>query len=356
MKKIKAVQIGVEHAHGMGLWMTIDYLKDLYDFVGVVVVPEEEPVIQKRIEKASAEGKEYVPYWASTPLLTLEEAFSIEGLEAAFIEPDMENLTKYAHMALSHGLHVHVDKPGSASIEEYEAMLRVAKERQLVYHMGYMYRYNPGVEKIKKLVDDGKLGTVYAVEAQMSCPIGDSGRDYLNGYPGGMMYYLGCHIVDLVFWMLGTPEKITPFSVSTNKNGVESPDYGMAVFQYPHGLSFVKTCAIEYGGIYRRQFVVAGTEGTVELKPFEDYVFESPLPGGALKTHITEVYDDGYLDKRQMSESEVYHRYIGMMTAFAEMIRGERVNPRSYEYEARLHRILLHICGEDVDYHADINL
>ena len=41
MKKIKAVQIGIGHDHALGLWMTIDYLKDLFDFVGVVVVPEE---------------------------------------------------------------------------------------------------------------------------------------------------------------------------------------------------------------------------------------------------------------------------------------------------------------------------
>lgn len=356
MKKIKAVQIGIGHDHALGLWMTIDYLKDLFDFVGVVVVPEEEESIREQVQQANAEGKEFTPYWASKPQLTLEEAFAIEDLEAAFIEVDMEHLTKYAHLALSRGLHVHVDKPGSASTEDYEAMLKTAQEKKLVYHMGYMYRYNPGVEKIKGLVDSGKLGTVYAVEAQMSCPLSAEKRKYLNGYPGGMMYFLGCHIVDLVFWMMGIPEKITPFAVSTGKSDVDAPDYTMAVFRYPNGLSFVKTCGIEYGGIYRRQFVVAGTEGTVELKPFEAYVLENPLPGGALKTYVTEVYEDGYLDKRQMSETEEYHRYIGMMTGFAEMIRGIRKNPRSYEYEARLHRILLAACGEKINFRGDIEL
>lgn len=356
MKKIKAVQIGIGHDHALGLWMTIDYLKDLFEFVGVVVVPEEQEYIRKQMQQAAAEGKPYTPYWASTPQLTLEEAFSIPDLEAAFIEVDMEHLTKYAHLALSNGLHVHVDKPGSASTKAYEAMLKTAKEKNLVYHMGYMYRYNPGVEKIKGMIESGKLGDVYAVEAQMSCPLGDGKRAYLKGYPGGMMYFLGCHIVDLVFWTLGTPEEITPYIASTNKNSVDAPDYAMAVFRYPNGLSFVKTCGIEYGGIYRRQFIVAGTEGTVELKPFEAYVLDSPLPGGALKTYITEVYEDGYLDKRQMSETEEYHRYIGMMTGFAEMIRGIRENPRSYEYEARLHRILLAACGEKINFRGEINL
>lgn len=356
MKKIKAVQIGIGHDHALGLWMTIDYLKDLFDFVGVVVVPEEEEYVRNQMQKATAEGREFVPYWATTPQLTLEEAFAVADLEAAFIETDMEHLTKYAHLALSRGLHVHVDKPGSASTEEYEAMLKTAQEKNCVYHMGYMYRYNPGVEKIRALMDAGKLGEVYAVEAQMSCPLSAQKRDYLNGYPGGMMYFLGCHIVDLVLRTMGIPETVTPFLVSTNKDDVNAPDYAMAVFRYPHGLAFIKTCGIEYGGIYRRQFVVAGTEGTVELKPFEAYALENPLPGGALKTHITEVYEDGYLDKRQMSETEEYHRYIGMLTAFAEMIRGLRKNPNTYEYEARLHRILLAACGETVDFRGKIDL
>jgi crossover junction endodeoxyribonuclease RuvC len=37
----------------------------------------------------------------------------------------------------------------------------------------------------------------------------------------------------------------------------------MAVFQYPHGVSFVKTTDIERGGFLRRRLVVTGTKGTV---------------------------------------------------------------------------------------------
>lgn len=43
----------------------------------------------------------------------------------------------------------------------------------------------------------------------------------------------------------------------------------MVVFRYRNGISFAKSTAVEYGGFERRQLVVCGSKGTVELKPFE---------------------------------------------------------------------------------------
>jgi hypothetical protein len=54
--------------------------------------------------------------------------------------------------------------------------------------------------------------------------------------------------------------------------------------------------------------------------------------------------------------SEPQDRYDAMITAFAEMVRGERENPWSYEYELQLYHIVLAACGVDIDYKKEINL
>lgn len=43
------------------------------------------------------------------------------------------------------------------------------------------------------------------------------------------MFFLGCHLVDIVYMMCGEPEEIIPLNISTNNDGINSLDYGFAV-------------------------------------------------------------------------------------------------------------------------------
>ena len=73
--------------------------------------------------------------------------------------------------------------------------------------MGYMYRYNPAVLMMQDFLKKGWLGDVFEVHTVMSKVVAPATRKRLAVYPGGTMFELGCHIVDLVHGVLGTPEK-----------------------------------------------------------------------------------------------------------------------------------------------------
>ena len=45
---------------------------------------------------------------------------------------------------------------------------------------------------------------------------------------------------------------------------------------------------------------------------------------------------------------EPFDRYSSMLSAFAEMVRGERENPYTYDYELLLFRTLLRCCEENM--------
>ena len=61
-----------------------------------------------------------------------------------------------------------------------------------------MYRYNAAVKYCKELKESGKLGDIFSVEAQMSVYHDSEKRKWLNKFNGGMMFFLGCHLVDIV--------------------------------------------------------------------------------------------------------------------------------------------------------------
>jgi len=158
-----------------------------------------------------------------------------------------------------------------------------------------------------------------------------------------MTFFLGCHLVDLVLKLQGEPLRIIPYNKSSGKDGTLAEDIGFAVFEYKNGVSFIKTSAVEDGGFLRRQLVVTGERGTVELNPLERYI---PEDVGLLVTEKRECFNtDGWNTPGAHSVSKPQNRYKNMMLAFAEMVRGERENPYTLDYELKLFKATLAACG-----------
>lgn len=342
MRRIKIAQIGAGHDHATATINTLKLQRDIYELVGFCVVPEDGgncPQFGYEGNKAAYEGVKQ---------MTLEEILNYPGLDAVCIETEDRALTKYALLAAEKGLHIQMDKPGGVSDSDYDRLIDTVEEKKLVFHAGYMYRYNPAVLQLKEDIKAGKLGDIISVEAQMNCIHGLEKRDWLGNYKGGMLYYLGCHLIDLVYSICGEPEAVLPLSVSSGIGGTEAEDFGMAVFQYKNGVSFAKSSAVEMGGFERRQLVVCGTKGTVEIKPFEWLMGECPGIFAAQKTGIREVYSDAWHEKGAYHDTPVHGRYDAMFRAFAAYVNGEKENPFGYEYERGLHKLILKACGADV--------
>jgi len=330
MKKIKAALIGLNrYSHAMDIFYCVQKLGDMFELAGYVL-PENErekfPDLVKRLE--------------GFPELTLEEVLNNPEIEAVLVETEEIHLTKYALLAAQHGKHIHMEKPGGTDEKLFEKMMAAVKAGGKVFHTGYMYRYNPYVQSLLEQVRNGELGEILSVEAQMNCYHPASTRQWLENFPGGMMFFLGCHLIDLILQLQGMPEEIIPLNCSTGAEGVTAEDFGMAVLKYPHGVSFAKTSAMETGGFARRQLVVSGTKKTVEIYPLERY------EGSLMFTEKTEYsVHENWNDQGENSRSELFDRYLAMMASFAAMVRGEKENPWTYEYEEMLYHTMLRCCG-----------
>ena len=266
-------------------------------------------------------------------------------LDAVAIEVSEKNLSKYALMAAERGLHIHMDKPGGTELDDFRRLIEVVRSNGTVLHTGYMYRYNPAFIEILEKIRRGDIGEVYSVDAQMSCYSPINTRKWLGELPGGNMFNLGCHLVDMVLRIQGLPEEVIPLNASTGIDGINTTDFGMAALRYKNGVSTVKTCAVERGGFCRRQFVVYGSKGTLELRPIERDATDKH-DDSKLCTDIYETYSDEWVTVPSVHTTGVYHRYDSMMAAFAEFVRGERKNPYSLDYELKLYETLLKACGK----------
>lgn len=340
-KRIKVAQIGTGHDHALDAFRTLKFQNNLYDFVGFTDVPEDKL-------NPGCTYEERKENFIGVKKMTLDEILNFPDLDAVVIEAEDRALTKYAQTAADKGLNIHMDKPGGVNGNAYNHLIDTVKAKNLVFHTGYMYRYNLAYMRLKEDIKAGKLGDIISVEAQMNCSHRKEKRDWLKAYPGGMLYFLGCHMIDFVYSIMGKPEEIITLSVSSGVQGTTAEDFGMAVFKYKNGVSFAKSSAVEIGGYERRQLVVCGTKGTVEIRPLEKCVNDRadiyvPQTTGVRNTF--DVNPDDWTDASNTYFTEVRGRYDAMFRAFADYVNGKAKNPYDYEYERELHKILLEACG-----------
>lgn len=333
MKPVKAALIGNRHDHTV---LNFDQMKAHPETFEIIGVSELDP------------NKDCKPM-EGFKVYTIEELLAMDDLEAVVIEAGKEYEIEYALQFAKKGIPVFLDKPGSSDIPRFEEFMSIMKEKNLPVGMGYMYRFNPCVMQAKKWVESGELGDIISVEAQMSSRHPTEKRVWLGRYAGGPMFYLGCHLVDMVCQFMGFPKEILPMSMSTGNEGLSEVDYGFAVYKYDRGISFIKTCSSEVNGFDRRQLVISGTKGTVEIKPWEIHA-----GGSDQTTEMTYTLKDNpkvfnWSGAGEHMTSEVYNRYYPMLEHFAKMVRGEAEMVMSYEYEVELLKTVVHTCGAEVD-------
>lgn len=338
MEKLKIIQIGICHDHGTSVLNSILKQTDLFDVKGFAVTEEEFAEEKELCEEIIAEYRDK----QGLKLYPVEEALHLQDVRAVTIETREEYLNKYAIMAARLGLHIYMDKPGGWGLGKFEELISVVRGKSLAFFIGYMYRFNPKVIEAMNKIKSGEIGEVYCVEAHMDCEHIAKKRQSLQKFPGGMMFFLGCHLIDLIYRIQGEPVDVIPMNCSTGYEGVTAKDYGMVVFKYPNGISFAKTCANECGGFIRRQLVICGTKGTIEIKPFEVLTDVRDC----LYTEMRETYrDEGWNSFGKQTKSEYYNRFDTMLAAFADVAMGRKDNPYSYDYELGLFKLLLKACG-----------
>ena len=332
MRKIKIAQIGTSrYSHGNDIFRCLKDNSDIFEIIGFAF-PENE---REKFPERMAEFEGYTE-------LSIDEILNNPEIEAVAIETEEIYLTKYASLASMHGKHVHMEKPGGIDLADFENLISTVSSSDKTFHIGYMYRYNPYIMELKEQIKNGEFGDIISVDAQMCCTIPKDFRHWLKNFPGGIMFFLGCHMIDLVYSIQGAPERIIPMNKCSGIDDITSTDFGMACFEYEKGVSVAKSSAVELGGFKRRHIVVSGTKKTVEIRPLEWGNYTAFT--ASRSTHDNKTYSFNSLDET----SSPFNRYDAMMQSFAKMVRGEMTNSFTYDYELELYKIILKACGKEI--------
>jgi predicted dehydrogenase len=321
-KPIKIGQIGVGHAHADKL--AVYRRSPDYEVVGIV-----EPDAELRGRAGSNRAFKDLPW------MTQEQLLNVPGLQAVLVETCVRDLLDVAEACVASGKHVHLDKPAGESLNQFRRILDTAARRNLLVQMGYMFRYNPAVVLLREFLKQGWLGEPFEVGGVISKEIRPDKRRQLAQSRGGMMFELGCHLIDLIVALLGKPKDICAYPLHSSRLDDKLLDNMLAVLTYPRATATVKSSALEVEGFDRRHLVVCGTEGTFHIQPLDD-----PAARVALST-VRGKYRKGCQDVRFPR----YERYVADAADMARIIRGEKKADFSYDHDLAVQETVLKACG-----------
>jgi predicted dehydrogenase len=321
-RKLKIGQIGVAHAHASKL--EVYRRSPDYDVVGIV-----EP--DKQLRGRAAEQ----PAFRDLPWTSEEQLFNTRGLAAVLVETHVRDLLATAGRCIAAGKHIHLDKPAGASLPPYQRLLAAAEKQKLLVQMGYMYRYSPAFVLLRQFLKDGWLGDVFEVHTVMSKVVPPADRKELAEFRGGIMFELGCHVIDQVLGVLGPPDRVHALPRATGKHDDGLLDNMLAAFEYPRATATVKSSAVEVDGGSRRHFVVCGAAGTFHIQPLD-----SP------SVRLTLDRDRGEY-KRGTHEITLpkFTRYVADAADMAQIIRGEKEPDFPYQHDLAVQKTVLLASG-----------
>ncbi len=124
-----------------------------------------------------------------------------------------------AQKALQQGKHVLLEKPMTSTVEEAETLINLALQKGLSLMVDHTFLYTGAVEKIKEMIDGGKLGAVKYL---------DSTRINLGLFQPdiNVLWDLAPHDLSILRYVISEkPYSINAVGVSHTNNGIENIAY-----------------------------------------------------------------------------------------------------------------------------------
>lgn len=150
--------------------------------------------------------------WSTSFAKTPAADACIVAVPHAFLSP-------IARKALTRNLHVLIEKPGALHERELVGLAALAKAKKRTVTIGYNYRYFDSIQRVKKLVDRGRVGKLL----HMRLRHGHAGRkSYGNEWRmdvrlagGGVLMDQGVHLVDLIHYFF--PVEMRAVGATSNR-------------------------------------------------------------------------------------------------------------------------------------------
>jgi len=177
------------------------------------------------LERSSDKSKDKYP--SVTVAKSFEEILNDPKIELVVINTPNEFHFPMTKACLHAGKHVVVEKPFTIITTEGLALVKIARDQNLILSVYHSKRFETDFLTVKSILDKGLVGKPVELHWHY-----DRYRTHIthkkwkeDNLPGsGVLYDLGVHLIDSTLQLFGMPETVTCHTRSI-RDGASSPDY-----------------------------------------------------------------------------------------------------------------------------------
>jgi predicted dehydrogenase len=258
---IRMVQLGIDHPHAAAYRQTLALFPDRIQVVGFLAREGDATIV--------------APPFGDVPVFhSLDDLLSGVRFDAAHVMLRENEMGEAMLRMARAGIHLWAEKPVAQKAADLLPVAVAIAEKNLVFTSGYQSRFYPTTRYAQRLVRNGLLGpltfaqmtttTTTALLRRPDGPLGYLFDPAISG--GGVLHWLGCHMVDLLLAILGeTPTRVSAVTTQNGEAKLAVEDLAVVMLTFANGA----VASLAYGYLLP----------TREASPFGDDQPESAIHG-----------------------------------------------------------------------------
>ena len=143
----------------------------------------------------SQKSKEYGERYSVNHYESLDGLLDSEEFDGAFVVTPTLTHTEIAKKLLEAKKHVFVEKPMTYKTEDGEKLTKLAEKNKVILTCGYIERFNPAIDVVKKIIKEKKFGDLIMLEFHRSRKIPLHIKDV------GIIHDTSVHDIDTANWL-----------------------------------------------------------------------------------------------------------------------------------------------------------
>jgi len=259
---------------------------------------------------------------------------------------------EHAISALNAGYHALVEKPMALTVQDCGEMIKAAERANRRLFAIKQNRFNPPVQAVKQVIDEGKLGKIYSL--QLSCFWNRNPDYYQNSWKGtlkldgGTLYTQFSHFIDLLYWMMGDVKQVKAMMNNYSHKGIiEFEDTGVVILEFFNGvIGTINYTVNSYKKNMEGSLAIFGEKGTVkiggqylnelEYQEIENFKIENLPEGNKANNYGTYVGSMSNHDKVYDNLIEVLQNNGVISTSSFEGLKTVEIIEKIYREAIRL--------------------
>ena len=234
------------------------YLISLADGLNLYAIATRDPERREAAHQAYPNAKSYE---------TIDEVITDDAVDLVVLATPHDTHAELAIKAMDAGKHVVTDKIMAMNTTEADAMIAASKRNDVLLSVFHNRRWDWDYNTVKKIIDDGLLGTPYLFQVAIMRYGAPGGWRGIKSQSGGILYDWPAHFVDQALQLVTAPVEYVFCDIHYNTRwDTDIGNYGNLIIKFENDVRY----QIEIGNLSKaekpRWYIVGDLGGVNQIR------------------------------------------------------------------------------------------